>query len=269
MPEAPTRERADFYAAPAIYDILHTPGTADEVAALERLARRFLPSRPLTIREPASGTGRYLRLLAAHGHTVVGFDRDPGMVAYAGARLARFGRRATVVQADMESFDVVPPASVDLAFTPINSIRHLQTDRAMLAHFRRVALALKPSGLYVVGLSITDYALEQPSEDLWKGARGPCRVRQLVQYLPAPGGPGPHARDEAVVSHMTVRTPRRTRHIDSVYTLRAYDLAQWQRLVARSPFRVGATVDEQGHDLAPAPPGYAVFVLRRRMARRL
>jgi SAM-dependent methyltransferase len=282
-PRAHTAEHADFYASPAIYDILHTPGTAREVAALERLARRFLGRGPWSILEPACGTGRYLRLLAAHGHTAIGFDRDPGMVAYAAARLARFPS-AHVFQADMESFadairapargsarsapradrrgrSAVKPGTIDLAFTPINSIRHLHSDRDMLAHFGQVARVLKPAGIYAVGISLTAYGLEEPSEDLWQGARGPCRVRQLVQYLPAPGGPGRHARDEAVISHMTVRTPGRTRHIDSTYTLRAYDLAQWRRLIARSPLEIAAIVDESGRDLTPAPPGYAVFIL--------
>lgn len=287
-------EHADFYASPAIYDILHTPGTAGEVAALERLARRFLSpqrapsvsdgsapnnqrvhprSTALTILEPACGTGRYLRVLASHGHAAIGFDRDPGMVDYAAARLARH-RKAMVFQADMESFahagapHGLAPSSLDLAFTPINSIRHLDSDGAVLAHFGQVARVLKPTGIYAVGISITAYGVEQPSEDIWRGTRGPCRVRQVVQYLPAPGSRGPRARPddrlETVISHMTVRTPRHTRHIDSTYTLRAYDLPQWERLIARSPLEIAAVVDESGRDLTPAPPGYAVFILRPR-----
>lgn len=260
-------EQHDFYASPSIYDILHTPGTAGEVDGLLRLARRFLPSRPLTILEPACGTGRYLRVLAGRGHRVIGFDREPAMVAYAAARLRHHGRRARIFEADMESCGDsgrLAPRCVDLAFTPINSIRHLPTDSAMLAHFQQIARVLKPTGLYAVGVSITAYGLEQPSEDLWQGARGPCRVKQLVQYLPAPGGKAARARDETVVSHMTVRTPTRTRHIDSTYTLRAYDLAQWRRLIDRSPLGIAAIVDELGGDLAIFPPGYAIFILRAR-----
>ncbi|MCB9840957.1 MAG: class I SAM-dependent methyltransferase [Phycisphaeraceae bacterium] len=273
----------DFYADPAIYDILHTPGTAEEVDALLALCRRFVPrskrqraTRTLTLLEPACGTGRYLRVLASRGHRAIGFDREGVMVEYAARRLERFGPLASVFQADFETFaDHLPPASIDVAFTPINSLRHLQTDRAMLAHFGQVARVLRPGGFYAVGLSITAYGVEEPSEDVWEGARGTCRVRQVVQYLPAPGrhgggaGGGADARSERVISHMTIFTPRGVREIDSTYSLRAYDLAQWRSLVDRSPLRIEAVVDEQGEDLALAPPGYGVFVLEARAARGL
>ena len=270
----PPAEQQDFYADPAIYDILHTPGTAGEVDALLALCRRFVPrskrqraTRTLTFLEPACGTGRYLRVLASRGHRAVGFDREAPMVAYAARRLERFGPLARVFQADFETFAAhLPPASIDVAFTPINSLRHLQTDRAVLAHFGQIARVLRPGGFYAVGLSITAYGVEAPSEDVWEGARGSCRVRQVVQYLPAPGGSGTRrdnqARSERVISHMTIFTPRGVREIDSTYSLRAYDPAQWISLVARSPLRIEAVVDEQGEDLALAPPGYGVFVLR-------
>lgn len=295
LPSAPMPPH-DFYASPAIYDILHTPGTAGEVDSLLRLARRFLPAAkrrsPIAFLEPACGTGRYLRILASRGHRAIGFDREPAMVQYAATRLARFGRLAHVFQADMETFATratyrgparsvrhrqnapnaptaqsrgrwhVAPASIDLAFTPINSIRHLPTDRAMLAHLSEIASVLRPTGLYAVGISITTYGIEQPSEDTWTGTRGPCRVDQFVQYLPAPGGRGPNNRDETVLSHLTVTTPTATRHLDSTYTLRAYDLKQWERLIARSPLQITAVVDEDARDFRLAPPGYAIFILR-------
>ncbi len=259
----------DFYASPAIYDILHTPGTAAEVDSLLRLAGRFRPPRRtrFTFLEPACGTARYLRVLAARGHRVVGFDREPAMIEYAQRRLARLAPRARVFLADMESFArQVSPESIDLAFTPINSIRHLPSDRAMIAHFEQIARVLRPTGVYIVGMSIAAYAVEQPSEDSWEGVRGRCRVHQLVQYLPASGGRGATARAERVISHLTVTTPSNTHHLDSTYTLRSYDLGQWRALVARSPLRIDGVVDEDGRDLRLAPPGYANFVLRRQDA---
>lgn len=269
----PGRATHDFYASPAIYDILHTPGTAAEVDALLGLVRRTLGDRRrLRILEPACGTGRYLRILAGRGHRVVGIDQEPAMVAYARARLARHGRLASVHCASMEHFAGeagIAPGSIDLAFNPINSIRHLHSDAAMLAHLAEVARVLRPgAALYAVGVSITVYGIEDPSEDVWEGARGGCRVRQVVQYLPAPGGRGPGARLERVISHLTVRTSGRrgarsaTHHLDSAYTLRSYDLRQWEALIGRSAMAIEAVVDESGRDFTLAPPGYAVFIMR-------
>lgn len=265
----------DFYASPAVYDILHTPGTAGEVDCLVRLARRFVSGRggPLVFLEPACGSGRYLRGLASRGHRAIGFDREPAMVEYAARRLARFGRLARVFRAEMESIGEiggrggVAAGCVDVAFTPINSIRHLPSDRAMLAHFEQISRVLRPRGVYAVGLSIAAYGAEQPSEDVWEGARGSCRVQQVVQYLPAEGGRG--GRDERVISHLAVTTPRGTRHLDSAYSLRSYDLGQWYGLIARSSLEIAGVVDEGGEDHRLSPPGYAIFVLRRRAARQL
>lgn len=49
---------------------------------------------------------------------------------------ARLPQGARIFRADMTDFSRhVPPASIDFAFNPINTVRHLQSDRAMLATF--------------------------------------------------------------------------------------------------------------------------------------
>ena len=195
-----------LYADPVLYDILYTPGTAGEVDALERVERRFascrLPARRLWL-EPACGTGRYLRVAAGRGRRCLGFDLDEGQLAYArGRRLRGRGPRPRYFQADMTDFMAaggLEPGSVDFAFNPVNSLRHLPDDGALLAHFGQMARALKPGALYVVGISLTDYDWLMPEEDLWEGRRGACQVSQLVNYLPPE--PGTHLdRVERVLS---------------------------------------------------------------------
>jgi SAM-dependent methyltransferase len=249
------------------YDILHAPGTAAEVRGLERMARRWLPARrgPLTWLEPACGTGRYLRALARRGHRVCGFDRDPGMVQYAKAGVQqeerRLGRRARgrVFVAEMTSFAAGVRGPVDVAFNLINTIRHLGSDRAMVAHLRQVQSVLRAGGLYIVGISLSAYGREFPSEDVWEGARGRVRVTQVVQYEPPP-----NARDrrERVFSHLVVRRGGREEHRDTSYELRCYSREEWERLVARAGFAVEAVVDEEGEEIVLRPPGYGVWLLR-------
>ena len=238
-----------LYADPVLYDILYTPGTAAEVDALERVERRFasgrLPARRLWL-EPACGTGRYLRVAAGRGRRCLGFDLDEGQLAYArGRRLRGRGPRPRYFQADMTDFMAaceLKPDSVDFAFNPVNSLRHLSDDRAMLAHFRQMARALKPGGVYVVGISLTDYDWLMPEEDLWEGRRGACQVSQLVNYLPPE--PGTHLdRVERVLSHLTVTRPGGVTHHDDSYDLRCYVRAQWQALLKRSDLRHLASCD--------------------------
>ncbi len=249
-----------------MYDVLHTPGTAGEVDGLERIERRFTgarggsaPTAPVWL-EPACGTGRYLRVAAGRGRRVVGFDLSEEMVGYARARLSRLGhaRRSRVFVGDMGRFADRVPWRVGLAFNLINTIRHLESDKALRAHLAEVARTLSPGGVYAVGLSTCVYGAEMESEDVWDARRGTMRVTQAVQYLPADAGD----RVERVVSHMSVRTPTGGRHIDSAYTLRAYSLAQWYDAIAGSAMRLEAVVEEDGHD-APAPmSGYAIYILR-------
>jgi SAM-dependent methyltransferase len=269
-------ERADVYADPHVYDVLHGPGTAHEVAVLRRLARRYAGARqPQVWLEPACGTARYLLHAAKRGDVrCVGFDLSETMVAYARERARELGlsRRVRVCVAPMEEFAEacrVRAASVDFAFNPINTIRHLPSDRAMLAHLAEVARVLRPAGAYMVGVSLCAYGIEPITEDTWSGRRRGLRVSQVVQYIPPPGAGtdgrrGEGVRSERVISHLTVHRAGEEAHIDSTYTLRAYNLAQWLALIERSALEVAAVVDSDGRRAQPREPGYFVFILKRR-----
>ena len=261
---------ADWYDFPAWYDILHARGTAHEVRGLEAIARRFADTpvyrrsarsdaRPRWI-EPACGSGRYLRAAASRGIRTTGIDTNPHMIAYARASFTRRGLDGRFIVGDMTSTTVSPPA--DFAFCTINTIRHLPTDQALLAHFEAVAASLKPGGVYAVGIGLTDYESEFPSEDTWTGARGRCRVTQVIQYLPATR----ERRVECAINHLAVVTPRTERHVDSVYELRAYNLRQWMSIIRRCPLELAGVCDEHANLLEQGPShavnGYAIFALR-------
>lgn len=252
----------EAYARPALYDILHSPHTAGEVDLLQRCARDHgAPDGPWL--EPACGTGRYLRVLAARGVRATGFDLDEGMLGYARQRLRRGGgrRRIRLLRADMADFvDRVGRERFAVAFTPVNTLRHLHRPREVTAHLRQIAAALRPGGLYLVGISLSRYDEEEPSEDLWTARRGSCSVRQVVQYLP----PDRRTRLETVFSHLQVDRPGGREYLDTSYRLRSYDLRQWKGLVARSPLqRVGA-VDDLGQPVTEdVIADYQIEVLRR------
>jgi len=255
---------ADFYADPLVYDVLHAPGTAQEARALLRVVKRYMPiTPPLSVLEPACGTGRLLINLAKKGHSCIGFDLSGDMVAFAGAAAKEAGvaERLRVFEADMRDFDAgqrLP--KVHIAFNPINTIRHLETDAAVLEHFAAVGRVLAPGGIYIVGLSLCAYGLEVLAEDVWTGKGRGLNVTQVAQYFPATGERG-GARIERVVSHMTVRDGVGERHIDSRYTLRGYNLAQWQAIATRAGFAIRGVFANDGEPMEPSEPGYFLFVL--------
>ncbi|MCA9311231.1 MAG: class I SAM-dependent methyltransferase [Phycisphaerales bacterium] len=216
--------------------------------------------------EPACGTGRYLRVAASRGLRVTGVDASPHMVRYATDIFQKRGLRGHFIEGDMCT--VQPDLPVDFAFCLINSIRHLPSDRAILTHLETIGTALRPGGIYAVGIGLTSYEEEMPTEDVWTGARGRCRVTQVVQYLPASRA----RRKELAISHLTITTPRRETHVDNIYELRSYDLAQWLRVLRRSPLEMVDVVDERGDSLPEgarsAVRGYGIFILRRPRGRR-
>jgi SAM-dependent methyltransferase len=265
-----------LYDDPLVYDVLFAPGTTGEVDALERIAGDWVRTRggARTWLEPACGPGRYLRVLARRGYAVIGFDRNSAMIAFARRRVAAVwrGPRARAPRlfvADMTDFDL-GRRRADFAFNLFNTIRHLDSDAAMQAHFAAMARALRPGGVYAVGLSTSLYGREPMDEDVWEARRGGLRARQTVQYLP----PGvleerppsrAHRRLERVVSHVRVeRRGRRAEHRDSTYDLRCYDEGQWRRLVARSALVEIGAVDSAGRRIAPATSSYAIRLLVRR-----
>lgn len=256
-----------FYDEPVLYDVLHGAGTAAEVTGLQRLCVRLGLNARGPWLEPACGSGRYLRVAAARGVRIAGFDLSEAMVEYARRGLGRLDAGLWRVGiASMEGFDAGELASgwrFELAFNPINTIRHLDSDNAMLEHLRRVHVALRPGGVYAVGLSMSVYGVEQASEDVWEGARGSLRVKQIVQYTPARGG---RDRIEQVHNVLEVTRPTGTQIVPSSYALRSYDRSQWDAIIARSSFELIGCADEAGESMEPlaeGAPGYAIWLLMR------
>ncbi len=277
----------DWYDRPAWYDILHQAGTAEEVRGIEAICGVFAgKSEGLRVLEPACGTGRFLRILASRGHEVAGFDANEGMVAYCQNALERRSLAGAVWVDRMESFGLprgMGRVKFDVCVNLINTIRHLEDEAGVVEHLRRVRGVLRKCGVSVVGLSVMGLGIEHPSEDVWIGTRGRCRVVQAVQYLPAEdvgsrGGQG--ARFETVLSHLTVTTAGHEMHLDTTYRLRAWTGREWLEMVRRAGLEAVRVVDEWGVDLAgrngrgplcvpdswdsEEANGYAIWILRRR-----
>jgi len=257
-----------LYADPMVYDILYTPGTAGEVSAFEKIENEFADRRLKKNRlwfEPACGTGRYLRVAQGRGRRIAGFDLDEGQLAYARGRLK--GPPGSLFAADMTSFANaaeragLKPGSIEFAFIPVNTIRHLESDRAMLRHFAQMADLLKSGGIYLVGLSLTDYGNLLPEEDLWQTARGRCQVSQLVNYLPPEPGTKTR-RIETVISHLTVKRPGGIQHHDDTYGLRTYDVKQWRALIKRSRLDHAGSFDAFAEPVEERGLNYQLEVLR-------
>ena len=233
-----------------------------------RVWKRVGQGSPRVALEPACGTGRYLERLALAGWSVLGFDHDVEMVRFARARLRAIdGVSASSCRVWRDRFDVfgkkVRARSVGLAFCPINSVRHVASDAEIVRHFRMMRKALAPAGVYAIGISLSVYGAEAPSEDVWRASRRGVAVKQLVSYTPALGGTSARRRAERVDSVLEIRRGRKTEIRSGSYDLLSFSREQWERAIERSGLRVIGIVNESAERFDPGKLGYAIWLLAR------
>jgi SAM-dependent methyltransferase len=126
-------------------DLIEDPG---DVELYRALARRT--GDPIV--ELAVGTGRIAAELAAEGHTVVGVDNDPAMLARARAR--GLSASLTLVEADLVEAGgeamVVAAGPFALAIIALNSILLLVGVERQRAAFAAMARLLRSGGVALV-----------------------------------------------------------------------------------------------------------------------
>lgn len=125
----------------------------DDVAFYREIAReRCGLGDGGSVLDLACGTGRLLVPLVRDGHTVIGIDRSPPMLARAAARIARLPaaarRRALLLRADLRAFALRRPGSVALAVCAFHSVQHLLRAAELLRFFRNVRRCLRPDGWF-------------------------------------------------------------------------------------------------------------------------
>ncbi|MFO1073730.1 MAG: class I SAM-dependent methyltransferase [Geminicoccaceae bacterium] len=148
-------EFTQFYGRALIYDIGMGRAVgrdfAREVDFLAAACAR-LAGRPLQrLAELACGPGYHTREAARRGIAATGIDLSADMIAFARAQALAEGIEAEWIEADMRGFRLGRP--VDLVVTPFDGIDVLLTNQEILDHFRAVAAALAPGGIYVFDIT--------------------------------------------------------------------------------------------------------------------
>ncbi len=258
----------DWYETPLYYDIVFAADDAPEGRFLEALHARYASASPASKRprvlEPACGSGRMLLELARRGFEVTGFDGNASMLDFARARMRRAHKRARLVHGRLEKFDV--GANFDLAHCMVNTFKYLLDESAARSHLQCVARALRPGGLYVIGLHLTDYDDPRRNRERWLARRGGVDVVCNIQGWPTDR----RTRLERCRSRLAVVEHGVLRRTETEWTFRTYDLTQFRRLVRSVPEFEHAAAFDFGYDIErprrlPDDQLDVVFVLRRRV----
>jgi SAM-dependent methyltransferase len=160
--------RPDWYDLPELYDFLYDIDSQREASFLLRTARQY-GREPQHVLEPACGSGRLVRALAARGCEVSGFDRNVKSLAHARRTLRAADLRATLSQQDLANFRC--RGHFDLAHCLLSSFKYLLRERDARSHLHCVATALRPGGVYLLGLHLTDRSARGASVERWQRQR--------------------------------------------------------------------------------------------------
>ncbi len=269
----PRFEPFDWYRTPLYYDIIFDADTPQEADFLDAMARFYLPesigptaSNPVRVLEPACGTGRLVAALARRGYAVRGFDLAEPSLAFARRRLDAAGLHAELHHAAMQEFDL-GEKRFDLAHCLVSSFKYLLSEDDARSHLRCVARALKPGGVYVLGLHLTDYADRARNRERWTARRDALHVVCNIQGWPADR----RARIERVRSRLTVTDERtgEVRRCETTWSFRTYSLRQLRTLLdSVLEFEHIETYDFRHDPMRPIPfDGRQldnVLILRRR-----
>jgi SAM-dependent methyltransferase len=219
---------ANWYDYPAYFDLAFRDETQEEANFLEAACARYCSFPVQRLLEPACGSGRLIVELARRGYHMTGFDLSEPMLKYAGGRLARRGLNAELSQGDMTEFRLARP--VDAAFNTFNSFRHLLTEEAALSHLRCVANALRPGGIYVLGLHLLPPDASEESTERWTAQQGRTKLNATLKVVAS----NRRRRLETLRISMRIRTPKRKVRIESDFTLRLYSPRQMKQLLAQA-----------------------------------
>ncbi|NNJ26153.1 class I SAM-dependent methyltransferase [Alienimonas chondri] len=171
---APEEVQANLYDFPKYYDLVFGSDWKAEYDFLLDGIKKHGDGAVQTMFEPACGTGRLMVKLGKAGYAIAGNDLNEKAVAFCNARLARHGLPETAVVGDMADFSVEEP--VDACFNMINSFRHLGSQAEAESHLNCIADALRPGGLYFLGLHLTPEDDDWEGEETWHARRGQLSI---------------------------------------------------------------------------------------------
>lgn len=224
----------DWYDTPLYYDIIFDEDTTLEADFLERMHERHGDGvrQNRSVLELACGSGRLMKELGTRGWKTAGFDANAAMLDFANKRMDSANLRPELWQDRMESFAVPRKQRFDLIHCLVSTFKYLLSERDALSSLNRVADTLKPGGLFVLGIHLTDYRHPKITHERWVVARDGVEVVCNTRTWPV----DPGSRIEAMRSRLKVTLPGGDIHRqETLWNVRSYSADQLRRLVAKVP----------------------------------
>jgi SAM-dependent methyltransferase len=218
--------RDSLYSCPHYWDLLFRDETRREAGFFEAAFRRYVAFPVRHLLEPGCGSGRLVVEMARRGYRVHAFDSNQKALAYLRDKLRRRRLTAHVFAADLADFCLARP--VDAAFCTFNTFRHLLDEASARRHLELVAEAVRPGGIYLLGLHLLPDDVAEESEERWQARQGWLRLHATLRVVAFDR----RKRQETLRLCVRVQTPKRVFRLVDEWPLRIYTPGQMRRLLA-------------------------------------
>lgn len=219
----------NWYDYPQYFDLAFSDETQAEADFFPAAARKYAQGPVRRWLEPGFGGGRLIVEMTRRGYDLVGFDNNPRALAYVQQRVKRANQSAELFLGDLTDFKLA--RLVDSAFCTFNTFRHLLSEEAALAHLRCVADAVRPGGIYILGLHLLPPDAAEECIERWSATRGQTKVTFTLRVTATDR----RKREERLRVNMLVRSPSKELRLATEFPLRMYTAAQFKKLLAAAP----------------------------------
>lgn len=234
MSQTPSRSSTTaWYDSPLYYDMVYADYIRPETRFIQAILRKYSPkiAAPFKILEPACGSGRLLESLAKSGHQVHGFDLNRHQIAFAKKRIQDKKLKAKIWRDDLTVFKTPVGARYDCAHCLVSTFKYIVTERGAIACLRRISRALRPGGILILGLHLSDYKVKEDDHERWIGRRPGIRVVSDTWS----GIPNPRTRLEACRTRMKISEKGKTRVEETFWDFRTYSPTEIKSLLSKIP----------------------------------
>jgi len=166
---------------PEWFEIGFDDMTVKEANFFEAAFKKYCDFPVNRVLEPGCGSGRLITEMAKRGYQMAGFDLSEPSLDYLRRRLKKLKLSAKVETGNMAEFDF--PGKFDAAFCPINSFRHLTNEADAKRHLECMAAALRPGGIYILGLHLAPPDCDPICVERWYGRRGRIHVGTTLRVV--------------------------------------------------------------------------------------
>src|SRR5579871_5504670 len=174
-------EQTSWYDYPEWFEIGFDDVTGQEADFFEKAFKRWCKFPVHRLLEPACGSGRVVMEMARRGYDVTGFDLSAPSVKFLQNRLKGSKLKVKAFEGDMTRFKF--PKPFDSIFCTYNSFRILTTEEQAQSFLKCVAAALRPGGLFFLGLHLAPPELDPLGIERWTGQRGRTHVTTTLRVI--------------------------------------------------------------------------------------